>query len=636
MSYNHYINIIYHIFKVIKAVFAYDFTCPQPEQWNLIAETQKCPRKDYICLLDEVELKDTAACKSGGPRIENNGFKAVLNNQHLNTKVCYSTRFQPLQFSSLRNSKCVFEKSLCSEEGQVIADNGTSKTDRSCRCDYCRGYALINNTIRPCMPSKEDCTCYLKTCSANEVLSPDYRCVKEKEQLGNHTCSRLLDKNSIESGTAVVNPMHDFATRYYDKVYRYRAIAVCWILIGILIVLFLLLKFESLRFWNYWDILQNRFTDCRNTCKKDYIVEPLEEIVKCLEGETVTLSCKVNKERTAGTWFKDGMKLNGESPDIKLVDDGKFHKLEIRNVKVEDRGYYTLNIKKIVCSSLLLVLGVTPEQINYLRLTYLLETVAQPVVKKIFDREFHPSKLRQTLDKNKSKTLDLLRKRKHLNKEEYDMLFPVKVVEYCLKIKLREYDFHKIKDEKKKNLAKTIENEVSTLYNNVKGNHKVSFTTFEPGSMIVVLKLTSSKFSGFKILKNTIEKAVIDEGNIGNIKTESSRFSFIKVGDSSVPVSSEDFDIRLMMVLMKNLANFDISEKLPMEADISESADLSRIKFIRNKLEQNIDKQTLDEEFEENWKQLTEAVIRRDGTYEIICQELKKFKPSPHQCQSKM
>lgn len=65
---------MYHIFKVIKVVLAYDFTCPHPGQWNLIAETKNCSRKDYVCLLDDVKLKDTEACKSEGPRIENNGY----------------------------------------------------------------------------------------------------------------------------------------------------------------------------------------------------------------------------------------------------------------------------------------------------------------------------------------------------------------------------------------------------------------------------------------------------------------------------------------------------------------------------------------------------------------------------------
>lgn len=75
---------------------------------------------------------------------------------------------------------------------------------------------------------------------------------------------------------------------------------------------------------------------------------------------------------------------------------------------------------------------VTQKQINYLRLIYLLETVAEPVVRKIFDREFHPQQLRKTLDQNKRKKLDILRKKKHLNIGEYNLLFPVKVGKFSI------------------------------------------------------------------------------------------------------------------------------------------------------------------------------------------------------------
>lgn len=102
------------------------------------------------------------------------GFKAVLNNGNLNAIACSSTRFQPLQFSSFKDSRCVLEKSLCSEEGQVLADTGTAEIDRSCRCDYVKGYAILANTsnLCSCTPSEEDCTCFKKSCSDTEILSP--------------------------------------------------------------------------------------------------------------------------------------------------------------------------------------------------------------------------------------------------------------------------------------------------------------------------------------------------------------------------------------------------------------------------------------------------------------------------------
>lgn len=60
---------------------------------------------------------------------------------------------------------------------------------------------------------------------------------------------------------------------------------------------------------------------------------------------------------------------------------------------------------------------------------------------------------------------------------------------------------------------------------------------------------------------------------------------------------------------MRNLADFDISKKLPLDADKSESADLSRITSIRNDIIQNSDKQISDVDFEKNWKQLSEVNI---------------------------
>ncbi|CAC5396072.1 unnamed protein product [Mytilus coruscus] len=90
-----------------------------------------------------------------------------------------------------------------------------------------------------------------------------------------------------------------------------------------------------------------------------------------------------------------------------------------------------------------------------------------------------------------------------------------------------------------------------------------------------------------------------------------------------------------MMILMKNLTELDISEKLPLDTDTSEVAWLSRIKYFRNKLVQNSDKKISDEEFEKDWNELSKAVIQLGGkTYEKICNDRKTFNPSPQQCQN--
>lgn len=70
-------------------------------------------------------------------------------------------------------SKCVFSKSTCTEEGQILHSNGTTKTDKTCRCDYTKGYAYVKipKTTCYCDPTREDCSCYKKPCGENKVLT---------------------------------------------------------------------------------------------------------------------------------------------------------------------------------------------------------------------------------------------------------------------------------------------------------------------------------------------------------------------------------------------------------------------------------------------------------------------------------
>lgn len=87
---------------------------------------------------------------------------------------CKNDFYQPFKFLSSGNSRCVYKKSFCSEDGQVAQSNGTLKKDSSCRCDYTRGYDFI---VKPkhqcyCEPSEEDCSCYVKLCPSNYILSP--------------------------------------------------------------------------------------------------------------------------------------------------------------------------------------------------------------------------------------------------------------------------------------------------------------------------------------------------------------------------------------------------------------------------------------------------------------------------------
>ena len=71
------------------------------------------------------------------------------------TEECPSNRYQPIPKNSSEIYQCEYEKSVCDEEGEVKCDDGSTTTDRQCRCDYKQGwianiYAFINTNNRTC------------------------------------------------------------------------------------------------------------------------------------------------------------------------------------------------------------------------------------------------------------------------------------------------------------------------------------------------------------------------------------------------------------------------------------------------------------------------------------------------------
>ena len=62
---------------------------------------------------------------------------------------------------------------MCSEVGQLEFTEITSTVkDRTCYCDYRRGYnfAIQPRNIKSCIPSEEDCGCYIKKCPMGQML----------------------------------------------------------------------------------------------------------------------------------------------------------------------------------------------------------------------------------------------------------------------------------------------------------------------------------------------------------------------------------------------------------------------------------------------------------------------------------
>lgn len=101
------------------------------------------------------------------------GYKTIIRGGFYGDP-CSFNYYQPFIHSTQIGENCALKKSLCNEEGQIVADVGSPKEDRLCRCDYTVGYNFV---ILPkqkcfCKPTMEDCSCYMKQCSPNEILTP--------------------------------------------------------------------------------------------------------------------------------------------------------------------------------------------------------------------------------------------------------------------------------------------------------------------------------------------------------------------------------------------------------------------------------------------------------------------------------
>ncbi|CAG2257092.1 unnamed protein product [Mytilus edulis] len=110
--------------------------------------------------------------------------------------------FSLFPFSTNGNDECVYAKSICSLEGQVVFHDLESDIDRSCKCDYTYGYAFILEPAKKCKcdPFIEDCTCYKKQCPLDSVLSPGTLSLYYYKQLEGINHMSLLDATSTKTG----------------------------------------------------------------------------------------------------------------------------------------------------------------------------------------------------------------------------------------------------------------------------------------------------------------------------------------------------------------------------------------------------------------------------------------------------
>ncbi|CAG2249017.1 unnamed protein product [Mytilus edulis] len=139
-------------------------------EWRLKGNISCSSEDTYVCLFNLLEEKYMENCL--GSDRSSIGSKLVFQ-PLFNLAECNAGRYQPIVFTTHGNSECIYSKSKCADEGQLVFSNDSSSADTACRCDYTKGYAFVTRPKNRCFcnPSDEDCSCFRSTCT---TLSAGY------------------------------------------------------------------------------------------------------------------------------------------------------------------------------------------------------------------------------------------------------------------------------------------------------------------------------------------------------------------------------------------------------------------------------------------------------------------------------
>ncbi|CAC5376411.1 unnamed protein product [Mytilus coruscus] len=150
--------------------------CPDSSQWKLRTRARcNSSLPSYNCLYDESTATFVEFCTIR-PDFQRPGYKFIIRG-NLDGIQCEKNRFQPIKLWTNGSTDCILAKTVCNEQGQVIHDEGNSTSDRTCRCDYTKGFAFVKRPKQDCFcnPFLEDCSCFLKPCNKFHVMTPDLK-----------------------------------------------------------------------------------------------------------------------------------------------------------------------------------------------------------------------------------------------------------------------------------------------------------------------------------------------------------------------------------------------------------------------------------------------------------------------------
>ncbi|CAC5383304.1 unnamed protein product [Mytilus coruscus] len=223
---------------VLTFVNAFTSQCPSQTQWNQRARAICTISDIYYCLYDVNKIQYAEACMDG-PQFDTPGYKIQIVG-NLEGVQCETNRYQPFIFWTNGSDLCKFKKSLCTEEGQTLFSIGTNRADRTCRCDYTKGYVFV---VRPknrcfCMPLEEDCSCFIRHCPSGLVLTPDYKCAQVEDVVANSVCpltTGIVDQPKTPIQTS---EQQDESSRYYNVQFKRRSqiLSIVFLILVLLLI----------------------------------------------------------------------------------------------------------------------------------------------------------------------------------------------------------------------------------------------------------------------------------------------------------------------------------------------------------------------------------------------------------------
>ncbi|CAG2199073.1 unnamed protein product [Mytilus edulis] len=305
---------VFRFLILVHVCTAFPLKCPEPAQWSTRARGFCPDPSKYFCLKNDLINGYSENCTIFD--FLQPGRKHVLRGG-LDADICSSERYQPwpIIFYTNVSTNCIFLKSACNEEGQVVYDNGNRNTDITCRCDYTRGYDFI---VKPrnrcfCVPSEEDCSCHLKTChKATDKLSPDYKCLHAENNITVSECKPIINEriNSASNETEFISRREHISNN------------------GLIIVFSMIVLTDEL-LDRYWREAYFLYKPCSHTT--------------IIEGDDFELTYQLSTHRVPIRFLRNGHLIT-EGKNVTRRIAGRWKTLLITGVTMNDAGLYCLEV----------------------------------------------------------------------------------------------------------------------------------------------------------------------------------------------------------------------------------------------------------------------------------------------------